>query len=101
MNTTDRLAQAMAEPKPALIVFVSPEHPHSMEMRPILEQLEEQMGDAANIVEVNGREFPDLVKKFKVHSYPTEFVYKDGSEFWHDSGVKPVAELADMLNRVR
>lgn len=101
MNTTDRLAKAMAETKPALIVFVSPKHPHSMEMQPILEALETEMGDAANIVEVNGEEFPDLVEKYKVHSYPTEFVYKDGSEFWHDSGVKPVSELKDMLNRVR
>lgn len=39
------------------------------------------------------------MNQFKVNSFPTWFIIKDGQVVWTDGGEKPYVELSDMLGR--
>lgn len=95
-----QLEAALAGSKPVLIEFYASWCPHCKRMMPIMDELREKMGDRAAIIQIDVDKYPDLEKVYGVKGYPTFFVYKDGTQFWHDSGEKPLSELEDMINRV-
>ncbi len=95
-----QLEAALAGSKPVLIEFFASWCPHCKRMMPIMDELREKMGDRAAIIQIDVDKYPDLEKVYGVKGYPTFFVYKDGTQFWHDSGEKPLSELEDMINRV-
>ncbi len=99
-SVNNQLKAAMASTQPVLIEFFASWCPHCKKMMPIMEVLRHKMAGKATIIQIDVDKHPDLEKEFGVESYPTFFVYKDGTEFWHDSGEKPLSELEDMLNRV-
>lgn len=99
-NLDAQLKAAMASTQPVLIEFYASWCPHCKKMMPIMEVLRHKMAGKATIIQIDVDKRPDLEKEFGVKGYPTFFVYKDGAEFWHDSGEKPLSELEDMLNRV-
>ena len=47
---------------------------------------------------IDGTENPDLMKEYKVDTYPTFIIFKDGQEAWRDSGVKGAGELHHLLS---
>lgn len=99
-NIQTQLNTALSDSKPTLIEFYASWCPHCQRMMPIVEELRKVIGDRANIIQIDGDKNPELMDKYGVKSYPTWFIYKDGQEFWHDAGEKPLSELEDMLKRV-
>ncbi|MDE7377013.1 MAG: thioredoxin family protein [Muribaculaceae bacterium] len=95
-----QLEAALAGSKPVLIEFFASWCPHCKRMMPIMDELREKMGDRAAIIQIDVDKYPDLEKVYGVKGYPTFFVYKDGTQFWHDSGEKPLSELEYFINRV-
>lgn len=100
MDARDELKRALQDSRPTLIEFYSPSCAHCQEMAPVVERLREAEGGKANIVQVNADEYPEIAKEYGAKHFPAWYVYKDGTQFWHDNGRKPEAELADMLRRV-
>lgn len=94
------LKEALTQAKPTLIEFFASWCSHCQAMMPIMDQLRAEIGDKANIIQIDIDKYPDLATEYKVRTYPSWFVYKDGQEFWHDAGEKPLSELKDMLDRV-
>lgn len=98
-TTTDtKLQQYLAESKPTLVEFYNPEKECCQAMTHVFDELRKRIGDRANIVQINGRESEDLMKEYKVDTYPTYILFKDGQEAWRDSGRKPVQELEHMVH---
>lgn len=95
-----QLEAAKVSSKPVLIEFFATWCPHCKRMMPIMDELRRKMGDKAEIIQIDADKYPALEKEYGVKGYPTFFVYKDGTQFWHDSGEKPLSELEDMINRV-
>lgn len=100
MKLREELKKALAESKPTLIEFYASWCPHCHNMMPIMNELRKEEGTKANIIQIDVDKYPDLTEEYGVKSYPAWFVYKDGQEFWHDNGEKPLSELKDMLGRV-
>lgn len=99
MDTTTKLQEAIAGTRPVLVEFYADWCPHCQRMMPVMAQLKEEMGDKAVIIQVEGDNNPDLMRKYHVHSYPTFIIFKDGQEAWRDGGEKPLSELTDMIKR--
>lgn len=100
MDITQKLKADLAESKPTLIEFYATWCPHCQREMPIIDELRNVMGDKANIIQIDVDKEQKLTEEWGVEHYPAFFVYKDGTEFWHDEGEKPLSELKDMLDRV-
>lgn len=85
--------------KPTLIEFYATWCPHCTAMMPVVAQLQDEIKDRANIVQFDGDQNEQLVEQYKVRSYPTWILFKDGQQVWRDSGSKPLSELKDMIER--
>lgn len=84
---------------PTLLEFYATWCPHCQKMMPIVEDLKELYEGRANIIQIEGESHEDLMDEYKVKSFPTWILYKDGQEVWRDSGEKPALELEDMIDR--
>ena len=95
----EKLQQVLSDAKPTLVEFYADWCPHCQRMMPIVAQLQDALKGKINVVQIEGDENPDLMKDFRVESYPTWFVYKDGQQVWRDGGEKPYSELKDMVEK--
>lgn len=68
-------------------------------MAPIVEDLKVLYDGRANILQLDGEKHADLMRSYKLDSFPAWVLFKDGQEVWHDMGEKPASELEDMINR--
>ena len=91
------LSQLLAEAKPTLVEFYRPGCAKCEESLATLEQLRQRLADKANVVAVDGTANQDLMKAYKVDSYPTYVLFKYGAVAWKDSGAKPFGELEHMV----
>jgi thioredoxin 1 len=55
-------------------------------MMPVLDALQEEMGDRLHIVKIDVDEFTDLAVQQKVMGVPTLMLYQNGRELWRDAG---------------
>ncbi len=98
MKTPEQqLIEYIGDSKPTLVEFYSPDKSSSMQMNSVIDELRKRIGDKANILQIDGREAPDLMETYKIATYPSYIIFKDGTQAWHDSGRKPVQELEHML----
>lgn len=67
---------------------------------PIVEELAEELGDAAVVAKLNVDEEPELAARFSVMSIPTLVFVKDGKIVGQRVGVTPRAELLSILRSV-
>lgn len=99
VDNASHLASALQDTKPALVEFYAPWCPHCRKMAPVVAELREDFKGRANVVSIDGEAHEDLMNQFKVNSFPTWFIIKDGQVVWTDGGEKPYVELSDMLGR--
>lgn len=99
MDTTVKLQTALEGTRPVLVEFYADWCPHCQRMMPLVAQLKEDVAGKAEIIQVNGDNNPDLMRKYHVNSYPTWIIFKDGQEAWRDGGEKPLSELKDMIKK--
>lgn len=96
---TNKLQEALTGSKPVLLEFYADWCPHCQRMMPLVAQLKEKVAGKAEIIQINGDNNPDLMRKYHINSYPTWIIFKDGQEAWRDGGEKPLSELEDMIKK--
>lgn len=100
MNTAEKLQAAISgEARPVLVEFYADWCPHCQRMMPIVDQLRQEVGGKADIIQIDGDKNSGLMEKYHARVYPTWILFKDGQEAWRDSGDKPLSELKDMIDR--
>lgn len=67
---------------------------------PILEQLQEEMGNNIKICKVNVDKEPELAKRFGVMSIPTLIFFRDGKQVEQSVGLKSADELKVLISNV-
>lgn len=96
-TTVDRLLEEyIGQARPTLVEFG---RPGKNEDSDVMDALRDSLKGRANILTINGTESQDLMKTYKIDTYPTFVLFKDGAEAWRDSGRKSESELKDMLER--
>lgn len=68
-------------------------------LAPVLDELDQDMGDKVKIVKVDVDENPETAAKFGVMSIPTLIVFKDGEQVDKTIGFQPKEALAELLNK--
>ncbi len=66
---------------------------------PVLEELDQEMGDKVKIVKVDVDENQETASKYGVMSIPTLFVFKDGEVVDQTIGFQPKEALVSLINK--
>ena len=66
---------------------------------PVLEELDQEMGDQVKIAKINVDDIPDTTSRFGVMSIPTLIVFKDGQPVDKLVGFQPKYALKSVLSR--
>lgn len=56
-------------------------------MLPVLDDLEDEMGERVRIVKIDVDEHTDLAVRMKVMGVPTFMLFREGRELWRQPGV--------------
>lgn len=83
---------------PVLIEFFATWCTHCVAQGPAIEELRKHCPEAS-IFQVDGDKNEAMTEEYKVRSYPTFILFKDGQQVWRDSGRKSYSELKDMMDR--
>ena len=67
-------------------------------MKPILEDLKQQLGDKVKIIKIDVDQNQNLASELKIQGVPTLILYKKGQMIWRQSGVVSSNELKNKIN---
>ena len=68
-------------------------------MAPMLEQLKKQVGDNTRIIKIDVDKNASLAARYKIQSVPTLILFKKGEPVWRQSGVVPIQQLQQVVEK--
>lgn len=94
MNDFDKIINS---DKPTLVDFFATWCGPCKMQGPVLDELKNKVGDAANIIKVDVDRNPDLSAKYQIRSVPTLIIFKNGEPQWRASGLQQLEVLEEKL----
>lgn len=92
-NFTELINQS----KPTLVDFFATWCGPCKMQSPILEEVKNKVGDAANIIKIDIDQNTELAARYRVQSVPTLILFKNGEPVWRTVGVQQASLLEGMI----
>lgn len=97
-NVTDQTFNEDVASGTVLVDFWAPWCGPCKMIGPVLEEIDQEIGDKLSIIKVNVDENPNTAGQFGVMSIPTLMVFKDGQMVDKLLGFQPKAQLMEWIN---
>ncbi|HVZ25832.1 MAG TPA: thioredoxin domain-containing protein, partial [Sediminibacterium sp.] len=68
-------------------------------MAPILQQVKQQVGDAATILKLDVDKNPEMAARYQIQGVPTLVLFQHGKPVWRKSGVVPAVQLTQLIQQ--
>lgn len=94
METFDELILSST---PVLVDFFAEWCAPCKMMKPILENVKEELGDSVRIVKIDVDKKQGLAARYHIQSVPTLMLFKGGETLWRASGVRQKEELKEII----
>lgn len=91
--------QLINTPQPVLIDFYATWCGPCKFAHTILVELKKQIGEKASIIKIDVDKNKELSQQFNVKSVPTLMLFKNGQLMWRQSGIVPVAQLKQVIEK--
>lgn len=99
-NATDQTFDEVIDQSELVLVdFWAPWCGPCRMLGPVLEELDQQMGDKVSIVKINVDENPSVSSRYGIMSIPTLKLFKGGKEVTTVVGVQPIDTLKNMIQQ--
>lgn len=98
VNATDQTFKSEVEKGTVLVDFWAPWCGPCKMIAPVLEEIDQEMGDKVKIVKVNVDENPEVTSQFGVMSIPTLYLFKDNQVVEKWVGYQPKEALVQALS---
>ena len=103
METTENKKESFGEiingSTPVLVDFTAAWCGPCKMMKPVLEQLHQQMGDKVRIIKIDIDRSPAAATAYQVQSVPTLILFQNGKLLWRQSGVLQAAQLKAIIQQ--
>lgn len=96
-----KFAELLKTPGPILVDFSAEWCGPCKQLKPILDQVKNMVGDNAKIIKIDVDKNKSLSEKLQIRSVPTLILFKDGKSVWRQSGVIPAKTLAGIINQYK
>jgi thioredoxin 1 len=85
--------------KPVLIDFFAEWCGPCKMMKPILDDVKNEIGEDASVIKVDVDKNPAVASALNIRGVPTLMIYKKGQVLWRKSGVVPADQLTSLLKQ--